>query len=204
MGGTTNLAMMGIVACTSYLLGSLTQWSLSSRMHSRQSGVAEPCVRDHDMLTDTAVPMATVVDGAVPPCAKPATDEKNGYSHRSEVPRDMTDTDSNLHREFYGVLPAVGVGESSSSTFNPVSVDAANTSRWFDWASHRPSAPPFDPTMPGALNISYESCVASLRGFSTAKTLRRRIHWLHFPKCGTSFGAVMYVQVTAPADTCSC
>lgn len=191
VGGTTNFAMMGIVACTSYLLGSLTQWNLSSRTPSRQRGAAEPCVREHDVLTDTAVPMATVADRAAPPCGNLAM---HGHSHHREVPRDMVDTDSTLHRKFYGVLPAAGIGESSSSTYDVISVEGANSSRWFDWARHRPSAPPFDPTVPGALNITYESCVASLRGLSTVKTLRRRIHWLHFPKCGTSFGAVMYVD----------
>jgi len=50
----------------------------------------------------------------------------------------------------------------------------------------------FDPTVKGALNITYESCMASLKGTDRTKTLKRPLHWIHFPKCGTSFGAVVY------------
>jgi hypothetical protein len=65
-------------------------------------------------------------------------------------------------------------------------------SRWFDWAAFPPPEHPFDPTEKGVLNVTFEVCLASLKGRSSTKTLQRRIHWLHFPKCGTSFGAVLY------------
>lgn len=48
----------------------------------------------------------------------------------------------------------------------------------------------FDPTED--LHISYEDCVQSLEGTDRTKTLKRPIQWIHFPKCGTSFGAVVY------------
>jgi hypothetical protein len=50
----------------------------------------------------------------------------------------------------------------------------------------------FDPTAKGSLNITYETCMVSLQGRERTKTLKRPIHWIHFPKCGTSFGAVVY------------
>ena len=59
---------------------------------------------------------------------------------------------------------------------------------------------PFDPTLEN-LNVTYESCMASLEGSSFAKTLTRPIHWLHFPKCGTSFGAVVYGYVCQPEES---
>lgn len=77
----------------------------------------------------------------------------------------------------------------------PFSVDGANSSQYFDWAEFPPTEEAFDPTESGALTITYEKCVDSLKGRSNAKTLQRRIRWLHFPKCGTSFGAVIYGYV---------
>jgi hypothetical protein len=61
--------------------------------------------------------------------------------------------------------------------------------------------PPFDPTVKGALSITYESCMASLDGRDKTKTLKRPIQWIHFPKCGTSFGAVVYGYVCQSDET---
>ena len=58
----------------------------------------------------------------------------------------------------------------------------------------------FDPTLVD-LNVTYESCMASLEGGRFEKTLKRPIQWVHFPKCGTSFGAVVYGYVCSPEES---
>lgn len=95
------------------------------------------------------------------------------------------------------VLPHSDVAPNSAGVApgkNNVAVDAvtlgASTGKEGVNLTDYPPVASFDPTKDFVL--TYESCLASLDGSSRAKTLQRPIHWLHFPKCGTSFGAVLY------------
>ena len=40
--------------------------------------------------------------------------------------------------------------------------------------------------------VSYEKCMETLGGAARPKTLSRPLEWIHIPKCGTSFGAVLH------------
>ena len=42
-----------------------------------------------------------------------------------------------------------------------------------------------------SLRVTYENCVAGLPADGRQKRLHK-IHWLHFPKCGTSLGTVVH------------
>jgi len=52
------------------------------------------------------------------------------------------------------------------------------------------------------LQVSYETCMETLGGKPKPKSLKRPLQWIHIPKCGTSFGAVMHgylcSNITAP------
>lgn len=98
-----------------------------------------------------------------------------------------------------GALPAASVNTVPSNEHQVVAALAAGAA-----STGRPTPPPpgialmdypprvpMDPTK-DLPPITYDTCVASLANRSKVKTLQRRIHWLHFPKCGTSFGAVIY------------
>eukprot|EP00039_Didymoeca_costata_P003164 m.65665 g.65665 ORF g.65665 m.65665 type:complete len:294 (+) comp11750_c1_seq2:176-1057(+) len=43
-----------------------------------------------------------------------------------------------------------------------------------------------------SIHISYEECLKSLEHKPRTKTLHRPLEWIHIPKCGTSFGAVIH------------
>eukprot|EP00040_Diaphanoeca_grandis_P008215 m.44371 g.44371 ORF g.44371 m.44371 type:complete len:476 (+) comp19664_c0_seq3:2115-3542(+) len=48
---------------------------------------------------------------------------------------------------------------------------------------------PFDESQ---LKVTYESCMRSLQEKPHEKTFKGKLYWLHFPKCGTSFGVTLH------------
>lgn len=156
--------LMGAVACTSFLLGTQFHWH-------RSIGSTTPL----------------------------STHEKRNADRANEAIFNEINTNNiSVSSDLFSKMEKINCSHGGLGHAKDILIDLINDTSWFKWANFRKpllySQVPqdFDPTSPGSVNITYESCVQSLRGTSTTKTLKRRIHWLHFPKCGTSFGAVLY------------
>lgn len=83
-----------------------------------------------------------------------------------------------------------------SNTAAPTAADLDDTQQLSSINSDRNTLDALDD-----LHITYEECAMSLEFKNNTKRLKKPIQWIHFPKCGTSFGATIYGYLCSPHPT---